>query len=63
MDGVDVTAYLLDSKNQTAAVTAMPMTEGLCLGPDGSILVLFESGSSRYKDGKYRTDYVWKMTP
>ena len=63
VDGVDVTAYLLDSKNQTAAVTAMPMTEGLCLGPDGSILVLFESGSSRYKDGKYRTDYVWKMTP
>ena len=63
VDGVDVTAYLLDSKNQTAAVTAMPMTEGLCLGPDGSVLVLFESGSSRYKDGKYRTDYVWKMTP
>ena len=63
VDGVDVTAYLLDSKNQTAAVTAMPMTEGLCLGPDGSDLVLFESGSSRYKDGKYRTDHVWKMTP
>lgn len=63
VDGKEIPGHILDSKNQTAAVTAMPMTEGLCLGPDGSILVLFESGSSRYKDGKYRTDYVWKMTP
>ena len=63
VDGREVPAHILDSKNRTAAVTAMPMTEGLCVGPEESILVLFESGSSRYKDGKYRTDYVWKMKP
>lgn len=61
--GRDTPAHILDSKNQTAALTAMPMTEGLCIGPEGSVLVLFESGSSRYRDGKYRTDHVWKMTP
>ncbi len=61
VSGKEVPAHILDSKNQTAAITAMPMTEGLCVGPEGSVLVLFESGSSRYKDGKYRTDHVWKM--
>lgn len=61
VSGKETPAHILDSTNQTAAITAMPMTEGLCVGPEGSVLVLFESGSSRYKDGKYRTDYVWKM--
>lgn len=62
VDGKEVPAHILDSQNQTAAVTAMPMTEGLCLGPDGSVLVLFESGSNKYSDGKYRTDHVWKLS-
>lgn len=61
VSGKAIPAHILDSGNQTAAITAMPMTEGLCIGPEGSVLVLFESGSNRYKDGKYRTDYVWKM--
>lgn len=61
--GREVPAHILDSGNQTAALTAMPMTEGLCLGPEGSVLVLFESGSNRYRDGRFRTDHVWKMTP
>jgi len=61
VDGRDIPAHILDSACQTAAVTAMPMTEGLCVGPEGTILVLFESGSSRYRDGKYRTDRVWRM--
>lgn len=61
--GKEVPAYILDSRNQTAAVTAMPMTEGLCIGPEGSVLVLFESGSARYRDGRFRTDRVWKMAP
>ena len=59
--GHDTGAYVLDSKRQTQAVTAMPMTEGLCLSREGGFLVLFESGSSRYSDGKYRTDHVWEM--
>lgn len=61
--GREVPAHILDSTNQTAALTAMPMTEGLCLGPEGSVLVLFESGSTRYRDGRFRTDNVWKMMP
>ena len=61
--GHDTGAYILDSKRQTQAITAMPMTEGLCLSQEGGFLVLFESGSSRYSDGKYRTDHVWEMKP
>lgn len=61
VDGKDIPAHILESRNQTAAITAMPMTEGLCIGPEGSVLILFESGSSRYSDGKYRTDHVWRM--
>lgn len=57
----DVPAYLLDSGTLQEAITAMPMTEALCLGSDGNILVLFESGAMAYSDGKYRTDHVWSL--
>ena len=62
LDGNSLPAYLLDSHRQTAATTAMPMTEGLCTDDSGSILVLFESGASRYSDGKFRTDCVWAFS-
>lgn len=58
--GNSIPGYMLDSKRQKEAMTVMPMTEGLCLSPDG-VLVLFESGSTRYSDGKYRTDHVWEL--
>ena len=58
--GREIPCYILDSARQSEAMTVMPMTEGLCLSPDG-MLVLFESGSSRYSDGKYRTDHVWEL--
>ncbi|MCI8423047.1 MAG: hypothetical protein HFF50_05905 [Lawsonibacter sp.] len=61
--GHSIPAYVLDSQRQVGNITAMPMTEGLCLSREGKILVLFESGSSRYSDGKYRTDHVWELTP
>lgn len=57
----EVPAYLLDSGTLQEAITAMPMTEALCLGSDGNILVLFESGAMAYSDGKYRTDHVWSL--
>lgn len=60
VSGNSIPAYLLDSKRQKEAMTVMPMTEGLCLSSDG-VLVLFESGSTRYSDGKYRTDHVWEL--
>ena len=57
----EVPAYLLDSSTLWESITAMPMTEALTLGSDGSILVLFESGAMAYQDGKYRTDHVWRL--
>ena len=57
----EVPAYILASGTLREAITAMPMTEALTLGSDGSILVLFESGAMAYQDGKYRTDHVWRL--
>ena len=59
--GREVPACLLDSKTQRETITAMPMTEALTLDNDGDVLVLFESGAMAYQDGKYRTDYVWRL--
>ena len=59
--GSEAPAYILDSRVLREAITAMPMTEALCTGPDGNVLVLFESGAMAYSDGKYRTDHVWSM--
>lgn len=58
--GHRVPAYVLDGLRLREALTAMPMAEGLCLSPKG-VLVLFESGSSRYQNGKHRTDHVWAL--
>lgn len=60
LNGQAVPAYLLDSSRQTGSLTLMPMSEGLCLTPDGAVLILFESGSMTYSDGKYRTDHIWQ---
>ncbi len=61
LDGQQVKACILDSRCQTEAVTAMPMTEALCDDGEGNVLVLFESGAMAYDDGKFRTDHVWLM--
>ena len=60
LGGAQIPAFLLDSSCQLDNITAMPMTEALCLGKDGEILVLFESGAMAY-DGRYRTDHVWRL--
>ena len=61
LQGENVPCYGLGADELLNAVTAMPMTEGLCAAPDGSTLVLFESGAMRYEDGLFRTDKVWKI--
>lgn len=61
VNGRDVKAYVLDSRRQTEAVTAMPMTEALADTPDGGIYILFESGAAKYANGNHRTDRVWKI--
>ena len=62
VDGTQVPCWVLDSARQTARMTAMPMTEGLTLTPDGRVYVLFESGAEHYSDGANRTDHVWALT-
>ncbi len=59
--GERVPAFILDSSCQLSSITAMPTSEALTIGPDGNVLVLFESGALAYSDGRYRTDHVWKM--
>lgn len=61
LDGQQVKAYILDSRCQLEAITAMPMTEALADDGEGNVLVLFESGAMAYDDGKFRTDHVWLM--
>ena len=56
-----VPGFILDSNCLTNAITALPMTEAVSAGPDGKVLVSFESGAMHYADGKDRTDHIWKM--
>lgn len=58
--GQELPAYILDSKRLVSETTLMPMSEGICLSEDGNILILFESGAEKYKDGRDRTDTVWE---
>lgn len=61
--GQSLPLYILDSRRLAASVTAMPMAEGLAMTKNGKLLMLFESGAFRYKNGKNRTDRVWEFTP
>lgn len=63
LGGKSIPAFVLDSSRKKAELTAMPMTEALASGLDGHIWVLFESGATKYSDGKNRTDCVWSLNP
>ena len=58
--GETLPCFVLDIKRQTHNIVTIPMTEGLALDEDGSVLVLYESGANKYSDGKHRTDYIWR---
>ena len=60
--GEQLPLYILDSRSLCDLLTAMPMTEGLCTGPDNKVIVLFESGAKKYDDGRDRTDTVWYLS-
>ena len=62
LNGQQIPAFLLDGNRLAQSINAIPMSEGLAAAPDGSVLVLYESGAIRYEDGKHRTSYVWSMT-
>ena len=59
--GQQLPVYILDSRSHTGSLTAMPMAEGICPGPGGSICLLFESGAGKYDDGRDRTDTLWYL--
>ncbi len=62
LNGQKIPAFLLDSNRLAQSINAIPMSEGLAVAHDGSVLVLYESGAIRYEDGKHRTSYVWSLT-
>lgn len=61
INGTELPLYVLRDDALIKSVTAMPMTEALCLDSTGKVMVLFESGALHYADGLFRTDCVWKM--
>ncbi len=61
LNGTAVDAWILDSLVTHSELVAMPMTEALCIGPEGEVLVLFESGAMAYSDGTNRTDHIWRF--
>lgn len=62
LNGTEVPVWFLDSFVAVASYTMMPMSEGLAVH-NGSLLILFESGATYYKDGggKNPTDRVFRM--
>lgn len=59
LDGRTYPFTVLDSRNERASVTAMPMTEGICPTDDGRVLILFESAADKYANSKNPTDRLW----
>lgn len=57
--GQTLPAYILDRERLVEETVLMPMSEGVCLGKDETLIILFESGAEKYKDGRDRTDTVW----
>lgn len=62
LNGTDVPLWFLDSKTGCKSYKSMPMTEGIA-AYDGKLLILYESGADKYRNGggKYPTDSVWTM--
>ncbi len=60
LNNTEVPCFLL--ANSAKQVKTLPMTEGITLGGDGTVRVLYESGANKYSDGLHRTDYIWRYT-
>ncbi len=60
LNNTDVPCFLL--ANSAKQIKTLPMTEGITLGGDGTVRVLYESGANKYSDGLHRTDYIWRYT-
>lgn len=62
LNGKEIPVYFLDNQQQSKAVVAPPMSEGLA-AIDGELYILFESGADKYANGggKDPTENVWIM--
>ena len=58
LNNTAVPCFVLSSSAKQ--VKTLPMTEGITLGGDGTVRVLYESGANKYSDGLHRTDYIWR---
>ena len=61
LNGKSVPVWHLDSGVQVQKYNALPMSEGVT-SYNGKLLVLFETGTKKYKNAKSPTDHVWSMT-
>ena len=57
-----VPAWNLAKGSRTEAIAAPPMTENLCVD-DGTILVLFESGATKFEGASRPMDRVYRIAP
>ncbi len=60
LNGKSVPVWFLDSGVSVRNYTILPMSEGLSVY-DGKLLVLFETGTKKYKNAKCPTEHVWSM--
>ncbi|MGN0527172.1 MAG: hypothetical protein ACI4IF_07015 [Acutalibacteraceae bacterium] len=60
IDNKEIKVYACSSEILKETITAPPMTEGICTA-DGKLVLLFESGASKYRQhgGKYPSDTVF----
>ena len=61
LNGKDVPIWVLDDTFFNVKYTTMPMSEG-CTSYNGKLLLLFESGTLEYYNGKNPTDHIWSVT-
>lgn len=65
LDGQDYQVPVLAGACKEKEVKIIPLSEGICMNPSGGdtdILILLESGSIVYADGRVGSDYIWSMT-
>ena len=60
LNDISVPAWFLDSGVSVRNYTILPMSEGLSAYND-KLLVLFETGTKKYRNAKSPTDHVWSM--
>ena len=60
LNGKSVPLWFLDSSVHKKTYTIIPMSEGVT-SYNGNLLVVFETGTKKYRNAKSPTDHVWSM--